>query len=130
MLRLLIIADDFTGALDTGVQFAACGVSTRVVVGEEAELTGCESAVLVMDTETRHLPAAAAGAAIEALTRRAVEAGVPCIYKPTQLCAETLVQSFPPCSKQVVPANSPFCRLFRRSDALQRAASITSAVCR
>lgn len=26
MPRLLIIADDFTGALDTGVQFAACGV--------------------------------------------------------------------------------------------------------
>ena len=83
MLRLLIIADDFTGALDTGVQFAACGVSTRVVVGETAELAGCESTVLVVDTETRHLSAAAAGAAIETLTRRAVNAGVPCIYKKT-----------------------------------------------
>ncbi len=83
MLRLLIIADDFTGALDTGVQFAACGVSTRVVVGETAELAGCESTVLVVDTETRHLSAAAAGAAIETLTRHAVEAGVPCIYKKT-----------------------------------------------
>lgn len=83
MLRLLIIADDFTGALDTGVQFAACGVSTRVMVGETAELAGCESTVLVVDTETRHLSAAAAGAAIETLTRRAVNAGVPCIYKKT-----------------------------------------------
>lgn len=83
MLRLLIIADDFTGALDTGVQFAACGVSTHVVVGETAELAGCGSTVLVVDTETRHLPAAAASAAIETLTRHAVEAGVPCIYKKT-----------------------------------------------
>ena len=83
MLRLLIIADDFTGALDTGVQFAACGISTRVVVGETAELAGCESTVLVVDTETRHLPAEAAAAAIETLTRHAVEAGVPCIYKKT-----------------------------------------------
>ena len=83
MLRLLMIADDFTGALDTGVQFAACGVSTRVVVGETAELAGYESTVLVVDTETRHLSAAAAGAAIETLTRRAVNAGVPCIYKKT-----------------------------------------------
>lgn len=83
MLRLLIIADDFTGALDTGVQFAACGISTRVVVGETAELAGCESTVLVVDTETRHLTAEAAGAAIEAVTRHAVEAGVPCIYKKT-----------------------------------------------
>ena len=29
MLLLLILADDFTGALDTGVQFAACGIPTR-----------------------------------------------------------------------------------------------------
>ena len=28
MLLLLILADDFTGALDTGVQFAACGIPT------------------------------------------------------------------------------------------------------
>ena len=32
MVKLLIIADDFTGALDTGVQFAARGAKTRVVV--------------------------------------------------------------------------------------------------
>ena len=38
MLLLLILADDFTGALDTGVQFAACGIATRVVVGEQVDL--------------------------------------------------------------------------------------------
>ena len=83
MLRLLIIADDFTGALDTGVQFAACGISTNVVVGQTAELARCKSTVLVVDTETRHLPAMSAAAAIKTLTCRAVEAGVPCIYKKT-----------------------------------------------
>ena len=31
MLRLLMIADDFTGALDTGVQLAAHGIPTQVV---------------------------------------------------------------------------------------------------
>lgn len=55
---LLIIADDFTGALDTGVQFAARGIKTRVVVGADAALTHQNADVLVVDTETRHLPAA------------------------------------------------------------------------
>ena len=51
MLRLLMIADDFTGALDTGVQLAAHGIPTQVVVGQ-ADLSACSSTVLVVDTET------------------------------------------------------------------------------
>ena len=31
MLKLLIAADDLTGALDTGVQLARLGVDTRVL---------------------------------------------------------------------------------------------------
>ena len=57
MLLLQILADDFTGALDTGVQFAACGIPTRVVVGEQVDFAANDAAVLVVDTETRHLPA-------------------------------------------------------------------------
>ena len=53
MLLLLILADDFTGALDTGVQFAACGIPTRVVVGEQVDFAANDAAVLVVDTETR-----------------------------------------------------------------------------
>lgn len=75
MPRLLIIADDFTGALDTGVQFAACGIPTRVVVGTAADMIRCECTVLVVDTETRHLSAEAAGKIVEVLARRAREAG-------------------------------------------------------
>lgn len=71
MPRLLIIADDFTGALDTGVQFAACGIPTRVVVETAADMIRCECTVLVVDTETRHLSAEAAGKIVEVLARRA-----------------------------------------------------------
>ncbi len=83
MLLLLVLADDFTGALDTGVQFAACGISTRVVVGDAAEMEGCDSTVLVIDTETRHLPAARAYDIVCRLTARAMRAGVSCVYKKT-----------------------------------------------
>ena len=37
MILLFIIADDFTGALDTGVQFAARGIPTQVTVDPEVE---------------------------------------------------------------------------------------------
>ena len=83
MLLLLILADDFTGALDTGVQFAACGISTRVMVGSEVDFAANDAAVLVVDTETRHLPAAQAYAIVAKLTGDAVTAGVPVIYKKT-----------------------------------------------
>lgn len=80
---LLIIADDFTGALDTGVQFAARGIKTRVVVGADAALTYQNADVLVVDTETRHLPAAQAYAAVEGLVQRAKYAGFAYLYKKT-----------------------------------------------
>ena len=80
---LLIIADDFTGALDTGVQFAARGIKTRVVVGADAALTHRNADVLVVDTETRHLPATQAYTAVERLVRRAGHAGFAYLYKKT-----------------------------------------------
>ena len=83
MILLLIIADDFTGALDTGVQFAARGVSTRVLVDPEVDFSAYHDSVLVADTETRHLPAEKAFDIVARLTRRAKEAGVRYIYKKT-----------------------------------------------
>lgn len=83
MILLLIIADDFTGALDTGVQFAARGIRTRVVVEPDVDFTACEAEVLVVDTETRHLPAAKAYDGVFRLTERALRAGVSYIYKKT-----------------------------------------------
>ncbi|MEY8354605.1 four-carbon acid sugar kinase family protein [Lachnospiraceae bacterium 54-53] len=83
MILLLIIADDFTGALDTGVQFAAHGIRTRVVVEPDVDFTAYEAKVLVVDTETRHLPAAEAYDVVARLTERAQCAGVSYIYKKT-----------------------------------------------
>lgn len=64
--RLGIIADDLTGAMDTGVQFAKEGLHTVVMLGE-GELP--EAEMVVASTDSRDLPAAEA-------FRRAREAGL------------------------------------------------------
>ena len=84
MITLLIVADDFTGALDTGVQLAGSGARTRVVTDPAFSPQSAEGAeVLVIDAETRHLPPSQAGAIVEGIVRRAVEQKVPYIYKKT-----------------------------------------------
>ena len=56
MEKLLIIADDFTGALDTGIQFAAYGARTEIMTDTDMEFGDYPSAeVFIVDTETRHL---------------------------------------------------------------------------
>lgn len=85
MIRLLIIADDFTGALDTGVQFAACGAATRVITDCKASLAAyadsCE--VLVVDAETRHLGADVAYGRISGIVSQAITLDIPHIFKKT-----------------------------------------------
>lgn len=85
MVRLLIIADDFTGALDTGVQFAARGAETRVVTEPDYDFsqTGTEVQVLVLDSETRHLTPEAAYQVVFRAARDALAAGFTHIYKKT-----------------------------------------------
>ena len=51
MLRLLMIADDFTGALDTGVQLARHGARTLVVTDAGADLRGIDTDVEVLVME-------------------------------------------------------------------------------
>lgn len=84
-IRLLIIADDFTGALDTGVQFAACGASTRVITDQTVSLSAytntCE--ILVVDAETRHLPPEEAYRIVTKIVSQAVDLGISHIYKKT-----------------------------------------------
>ncbi|NCC07329.1 MAG: four-carbon acid sugar kinase family protein [Clostridia bacterium] len=85
MIRLLIISDDFTGALDTGVQLAASGAVTKVVTDPTADLksvgAGCE--VLVIDAETRHLTPNGAYKVVYEIVGQASKLGVPYIYKKT-----------------------------------------------
>lgn len=82
-MKLLIIADDFTGALDTGVQFANSGITTKVVVGEEIDFGKVTESVIVIDTETRHLSAKQAYDIVYGISERAVHSGVSYIYKKT-----------------------------------------------
>lgn len=83
MSLLLIIADDFTGALDTGVQFAARGIRTQVVVDTEIDFAAQNAEVLVIDTETRHLPADKAYDTVYQLTKRCLKTDIQYIYKKT-----------------------------------------------
>ena len=65
-MRLVVLSDDFTGALDTGVQFAGTGVETVVTtLHADGSLPAAQRCtVLVVDTESRHLTAEAAGARV------------------------------------------------------------------
>lgn len=85
MIKLLIIADDFTGALDTGVQFSKRNipafVSTDLNLDNHMKCGDAE--VLVLDTESRHVSPGEAYAIVNKLTRDALALGVEYIYKKT-----------------------------------------------
>jgi uncharacterized protein YgbK (DUF1537 family) len=66
-LDALVVADDLTGAMDTGHEFAARGHPTTVAVGTDGARP--ESGVLVVNTDSRYLPAEEARAAVEAVVR-------------------------------------------------------------
>lgn len=85
MLQLLIIADDFTGALDTGIQFR--GKHTALRFGQDPASylkdLDADTSVLVIDAETRHLPPEQAAEIVGRIAADAAAAGVRCIYKKT-----------------------------------------------
>lgn len=85
MLKLLIIADDFTGALDTGVQFAMEGADTLVVTDPLFDFAGdvAGAEVVVLDAETRHLAPEEAAAVVGQVVGRARENAVGHLYKKT-----------------------------------------------
>ena len=85
MEKLLIIADDFTGALDAGVQFAVRGARTCVVTDAAYDFSGVgeDVQVFVLDAETRHLPPRAAYDTVFRAVRNARRAGFTYVYKKT-----------------------------------------------
>lgn len=84
MIKLLIIADDFTGALDTGVKFSEAGAITKVIADTEMDFTKeMTGEVLVLCAPTRHLPAGEAYQMIRRITEQATAAGIGCIFKKT-----------------------------------------------
>ncbi|MDR1970797.1 MAG: four-carbon acid sugar kinase family protein [Treponema sp.] len=86
MCTLLILADDLTGALDTGVQFSKGGISTLVssvppVGGAFRIEEGPPPEVLVINTDTRHCSPERAGALITEVLEK--YPAVPFVYKKT-----------------------------------------------
>ncbi len=85
MIKIAVIADDFTGSLDTGIKFAQAGAATQMMIGAEFELTrvaaGCE--VLIIDSETRHLQPERAYEIVYGLVKRLESLEVGSVYKKT-----------------------------------------------
>lgn len=84
MTRVMLIADDMTGALDAG----ACLLPADVIVatspkGAEPLLAEVRPAVLCVNAETRHLDALPAAERVASLVGRARREGVRCVVKKT-----------------------------------------------
>lgn len=85
MIQLLVIADDFTGALDTGIQFVKKGIHTQIGTGEHLEKVHIspEAQVLVLDLETRPLSPLEAYNKVADAVKWAKQSGISRIYKKT-----------------------------------------------
>ncbi len=85
MVKLFMMADDLTGALDTGVKFSNKGANVLVVPDANYNLEHAPNDVqiLVMNTETRHASAKEAYQRIYQLTRKALSMQIPYVYKKT-----------------------------------------------
>jgi uncharacterized protein YgbK (DUF1537 family) len=86
MILLAIISDDFTGALDTGVQFVRYNLSVKILTWEKLqEKSSLEDSadVLVIDAETRHINPEEAYQLTRKIVFWAVKQSVPHIYIKT-----------------------------------------------
>jgi uncharacterized protein YgbK (DUF1537 family) len=88
--RLLILADDFTGALDTGVRLAVAGVTVRVVVRRRSgtlipppRMPNCGEPAIVVDTESRHVGPKEAARRIRSWVRSSRRERIAFFYKKT-----------------------------------------------
>ncbi|MDQ0380297.1 four-carbon acid sugar kinase family protein [Amycolatopsis thermophila] len=75
--RLVIVADDLTGAADAA---AAYGPSAGVTVSLDASAPLPDAEIVAVDTDSRHRGPAFAAAAVTAAVRAAAAAGIP-VYK-------------------------------------------------
>ncbi|MEM6162295.1 four-carbon acid sugar kinase family protein [Erwinia sp. P6884] len=78
-MKMLVIADDFTGANDTGVQMAKKGARTEVLLHGKVAANS-KADVVIINTESRACDAQTAAARVaEAINNQAV--AVPLVYK-------------------------------------------------
>lgn len=83
--KLLILADDLTGALDSGVQLVRRGQKVVILLKSESlkSLPLDEFNVVVVDTESRHLDAKDAYQIVYENCKNALGQGITSIYKKT-----------------------------------------------
>jgi uncharacterized protein YgbK (DUF1537 family) len=122
--RILVLADDLTGALEAGAKFAGQGIRTLVSTELNLRPKGCDESigVLVIDAETRHLPAAEAGQRVRELAHAAGEQGFRYLYKKTDstlrgnIASElgALAEAFPGSALLYVPAYPRMGRTVKR----------------
>lgn len=86
MFQLLVIADDYTGALDTGIQFASRGISTRLYLYNQFSkdlLESINESVILVDTESRHVSPDVAADRVKSAARIAQQCGCRYFFKKT-----------------------------------------------
>lgn len=85
MLDILVIADDFTGALDTATQFSKNGITTIAYTSSTAFLENQpkEIPACVVNTDSRHLKPDEAYRVVKKIAEYGVRQGARCIYKKT-----------------------------------------------
>ncbi len=85
MVKVLIIADDFTGALDTGIQFAKYGIETQIITDWKLLRASISDTaeVVVVDSETRALSSEKAYEIVKSITGEAVSLHAATIFKKT-----------------------------------------------
>ena len=85
MVKLVIIADDLTGALDTGVQFSKKNMSAIVTTDLNFNFEDiCKEAdIVVIDTESRHIPADEAKERVKSALSKFDKKEIKFFYKKT-----------------------------------------------
>lgn len=82
--RLLILADDLTGALDSGVQISLKGAHVVILTNQSVAFPEDTSIdAIVINTETRHVSPEKAAETVSRLVREAKKRGINRIYKKT-----------------------------------------------
>lgn len=82
-MRLLIIADDITGALDTGVQFRNTNVVVKIYCENVFDGLTNDEKVVVIDSETRHMNIYEAYQRVYNIAKEGLKNNFDCIYKKT-----------------------------------------------
>lgn len=85
MVKMLVIADDITGALDTGIQFAKRGIRTQIFT-EGKLIEGdvkTDTEVIVVDSESRPLSAEESYQVVLGIAAWAQKNGIGIIFKKT-----------------------------------------------